>query len=525
MCRSSATAIFLSLAWFSATAAAADWQTVANLNGERVDIDKSRILRIGPGRTTAWARLSFGREMTDGVATYTTVQAMNRYDCEQRRFTTVRRIFLGGAAGDRPVRSEIVAHPEEMAAAPGSIDDQLLTEACRLRTVGEAQQVADSAAQAIDQARARPLHADLRGDQDQQNAHTIPVADTGKPELKSETKAESKPEIRSGNERPRFINLPVIDKSQVEDPYKTEAGAEGKRAGPTEAKSENKSPAKSEAKAESKSLPPPTARPVDKSVAERLSQERQYATSGPRRAAVPRPKPVEVSPEPMLHGTPWAYEGEGAPANWARLRPDYGICATGKRQSPIDIREGIRVDLEPIKFDYRPSLFRIVDNGHTVEVVLGEGNSLTIMGRSYRLRQFHFHRPAEERINGRGYDMDVHLVHQDEEGRLAVVAVLLEKGPEHPVIQTLWNHMPLETNEDVTPAEPIDLNALLPENRAYYTYMGSLTTPPCTENVLWMVMKQSVGASAEQIGIFSRLYRNNARPIQPANGRLIKENR
>jgi carbonic anhydrase len=150
---------------------------------------------------------------------------------------------------------------------------------------------------------------------------------------------------------------------------------------------------------------------------------------------------------------------------------------------------------------------------------------MQIMGKRYDLVQLHFHRPAEERVNGKTYDMVVHLVHKNDEGQLAVVAILLEKGGEHPLIQTLWNNMPLERDMDVSPAEPIDLMQLLPENRAYWTYMGSLTTPPCTEGVLWMVMKQPMQVSPEQVSIFSRLYRNNARPVQPSNGRLIKESR
>ncbi len=221
----------------------------------------------------------------------------------------------------------------------------------------------------------------------------------------------------------------------------------------------------------------------------------------------------------------WSYEGEGSPANWGKLRRDFTTCATGRRQSPIDIRDSIRVDLEPIQFDYKLSQFRIVDNGHTVQVNVGEGSTMSVMNRTYRLLRFNFHRPAEERVNGKTFDMSAHLVHQDDEGKIAMVAVLLEKGAENPLIQTLWNHMPLEVDQEVAPSIAIDLKALLPENRGYYTYMGSLTTPPCTEDVLWMVLKQPMPVSAEQVSIFSRLYKNNARPIQPANSRLIKENR
>lgn len=234
---------------------------------------------------------------------------------------------------------------------------------------------------------------------------------------------------------------------------------------------------------------------------------------------------VVVEPVRQHADIHWSYEGEGGPDNWAKLDPKNTVCASGQRQSPIDIREGIKVDLEPIQFDYKPSYFRIVDNGHTVQVALGDGR-ITLTGKTYELIQFHFHKPSEERLNGRGFDMVAHLVHRADDGQLAVVAVLMEKGSENPFIQTLWNYLPLEKNMEVSPPSPaVDLNTFLPTSRGYYTYMGSLTTPPCTEGVLWLVLRQPVQVSPEQIGIFSRLYRNNARPIQSAWGRLIKENR
>ena len=133
-----------------------------------------------------------------------------------------------------------------------------------------------------------------------------------------------------------------------------------------------------------------------------------------------------------------------------------------------------------------------------VQVNVGEGSGIDVMGRHFDLVQMHFHRPSEERVNGKTYDMVAHLVHKDAEGQLAVVAVLLEKGSEHPLIQTLWNNLPLEVGQELTPSVPIDLNRLLPEVRSYWTYMGSLTTPPCSEGVLWMVMKQPQQISPDQ---------------------------
>ncbi|MFG5409682.1 carbonic anhydrase family protein [Piscinibacter sakaiensis] len=219
----------------------------------------------------------------------------------------------------------------------------------------------------------------------------------------------------------------------------------------------------------------------------------------------------------------WAYQGDGGPQAWGRLKPEFETCASGRRQSPIDIRDGFRLQLEPVAFDYRPSAVRVIDNGHTVQVNVASGNVIEVGGRRYELQQFHFHRPSEERVDGRQYDMNVHLVHKDAEGRLAVVAVLLARGAAQPLIQTVWNNLPLEKGEEQRVRDPLDLTALLPVDRRYFTYMGSLTTPPCTEGVLWMVMKTPVEVSDEQIGIFSRLYPMNARPVQAASGRMIKE--
>ena len=242
-------------------------------------------------------------------------------------------------------------------------------------------------------------------------------------------------------------------------------------------------------------------------------------------AAQPKVAPAAVAAEPALprHSNHWSYEGETGPANWGKINSDWAKCGTGTRQSPIDLRDGMKVDLEQITFDYHQAGFNVVDNGHTIQVAVGMGNYITVQNRSYELVQFHFHRPSEERINGRGTEMVVHLVHKDAEGKLAVVAVLLERGAPNSMIQTVWNNLPLEKNDTVMPSVTLDLNEILPARRDYFTFMGSLTTPPCSEGVLWLVMKQPMPASPAQMALFSRLYPLNARPIQPGGGRVIKE--
>ena len=249
--------------------------------------------------------------------------------------------------------------------------------------------------------------------------------------------------------------------------------------------------------------------------------------AGSAAAAMPSARPAARrprTPSSQVHGErSWSYAGDTGPEAWASLSPDYAGCAAGRRQSPIDIRDGIAVELEPLRFDYQPGAFSVLDTGHTVQVDVAPGNTLVVGGRRYELKQFHFHRPSEERLEGRGYEMDVHLVHADPEGRLAVVAVLVEGGRSHPLVQQVWNNLPLEPQQPQAAPGPIDPTALLPEDRRYATYMGSLTTPPCTEGVLWVVLKQPATMSPEQIAIFARLYPMNARPLQAASGRLIKQ--
>lgn len=256
-------------------------------------------------------------------------------------------------------------------------------------------------------------------------------------------------------------------------------------------------------------------------LAEMRATQAARAAARAKRAAVVKAAPPP--PPPVARGTHWSYEGDSGPANWSKINVDWAKCGNGSRQSPIDIRDGMKVELEQISFDYHPSSFNVVDNGHTVQVGVSGGNYITVQNRMFELQQFHFHRPSEERINGKAFEMVVHLVHRDAEGRLAVLALLLERGAPQTTIQTVWNNLPLEKFETMQPTILLDPAEMLPVRRDYYTYMGSMTEPPCSEGVLWLVMKQPVQASPAQMALFSRLYPLNARPIQPGNGRIIKE--
>ncbi|MFA6311509.1 MAG: carbonic anhydrase family protein [Sterolibacterium sp.] len=479
-------------ALFPAVGHGASWRSVAGDASESVEIDNDRIARIADGKTLAWSRLVLGRELEIGASRYSAVEALNRYDCANHRFTTLKRVYLRGG---KAVKQETIDSPRELEAAPDSVDQRLLDIACKPRNPREIKRLAESAGRSPDAAGTgaglepetshQAMYADMRLDGDGKRASVYQVEATPPPAR---------------------IGLP--SKAELEAAV---AATEKPAAATAE-----KAPAKA-APVPQSLVPPRTRASTAPSQADTYTYVRNSTRASRKKAA-----PVEADPYAHVH---WGYEGLGAPANWAKLQKDYAACATGKRQSPIDIRDGIRVDLEQIKFNYKTTLYRIINNGHTIQVNVGGGSTIAVMGRRFELVQLHFHRPSEERVDGMAFDMVVHLVHKDLDNQLAVIAVLLEQGKEQPVIQSIWNNMPLEVNQEISPMVPIDLSRLLPESRAYWTYMGSLTTPPCTEDVMWIVFKQPVPVSEDQVAIFSRLYRNNARPIQPPNNRLIKESR
>lgn len=214
----------------------------------------------------------------------------------------------------------------------------------------------------------------------------------------------------------------------------------------------------------------------------------------------------------------WSYSGAEGPSHWS------GLCHSGKVQSPIDIHsaDARAKALPPLKFSYRPTPLHIIDNGHSVQVAVPGGNMLSAAGVQSALVQFHFHDPSEEAIDGKHAPMVIHMVHKDAKGSLAVVAVLVRQGAANHTLETLWNHLPHKKEvEESPPGVVVDPSALLPKSHGYFTFMGSLTTPPCTEHVRWFVLKTPITASAEQIAKFKALYPGNARPVQPVNGREI----
>ena len=222
---------------------------------------------------------------------------------------------------------------------------------------------------------------------------------------------------------------------------------------------------------------------------------------------------------------PWSYTGKTTgPAKWGDLDKAFAACNSGQAQSPIDIPDATtrKGDFPTLLVNYRPTPARIVDNGYTIQVNVDPGSAFTVADTTYQLQSFHFHRPSEEKINGKSHDMVAHLVHKDRDGKIAIMAVLLDSAPEtNPALRPVFSNLPKDKNKEMPLPAPIDLVKLLPDNTGYYSYVGSLTEPPCTEGVTWFVLKKPSHISADSLARFGKMYPMNARPVQPLNGRDI----
>jgi carbonic anhydrase len=225
--------------------------------------------------------------------------------------------------------------------------------------------------------------------------------------------------------------------------------------------------------------------------------------------------------------TPWSYYGTNGPEHWGALDPEYAACSAGREQSPIDIATTTKAALPALQFSYRSGPVRLINNGYTavrLNYPRENGNTLTVGDTRYELRQFHFHHPSEEYVHGRPYAMAAHLMHASSDGKVVGVTVLLRAGAANATVQRLWEHMPsLPGTEHEIAGVEINPAGLLPRDFGYYMYAGSITAPPCTEGVTWIVLKTPVEVSAAEIKAFAKLYPNDARPLQPLNGRVVKE--
>ncbi|MFT5324113.1 MAG: carbonic anhydrase [Planctomycetaceae bacterium] len=227
--------------------------------------------------------------------------------------------------------------------------------------------------------------------------------------------------------------------------------------------------------------------------------------------------------EEQPHAAEWGYQGEAGPEHWGDLSPEYRLAKTGRHQSPIDISQARSESLPKIQFAYGPSQIDLIYNGHTVEEVENHESSITVDGKRFVLQQFHFHSPSEHTIDGQHSAMEMHFVHKSDDGEIAVVGVLIEEGADNAAFDQVWNYLPSAENRERKESVTIDAATLLPTDKNYYRYTGSFTTPPCTENVLWMILESPVELSARQITTFRDIIDGNNRPVQAINDRVVAE--
>jgi carbonic anhydrase len=231
-------------------------------------------------------------------------------------------------------------------------------------------------------------------------------------------------------------------------------------------------------------------------------------------------------------GPHWSYEGESGPANWGALNPEWSACASGANQSPIDIDQAVSATLPGMKAQFKPASLKIIhnehiadglNNGHTVQINYTEGDALTIGEEAFQLAQYHFHSPSEHTVKGQHHPMEMHLVHKGADGKLAVIGVFIDEGAHNAAFDPIWSNLPTTKGTEVHLENVmVDVNQMLPSSIASYRYDGSLTTPPCSEGVKWIVMATPIQMSAEQIAAFRAIINGNNRPVQPLNGRVVE---
>lgn len=405
-----------------------DWVTVSRDGGREIQIDRGSVILSDAGTKVAWARLMLSPEEA-ARAGYAAVMALNRYDCLNRGFVTIRRRYVDERSV--VVREDEVRDQTMRPVSRGGVDDRLWREICRPPSTGDLTSLADEAER---------LAAALQ-------------------------------------------SLPTTTPSSAEPPNRVATP------------------------------PAPAVGPAPLPRAE---------------AAPPRPTPPPVKPAPVpKHPLPdWSYDETNGPPMWGKLRPDWAACATGRRQSPIDLQSGLVVNLEPVEFDYRPTFFRVVDTGRLLRIQTGEGLGARIRGERYELIYIELHRPGEARVDGVIHDLSVDLHHRAADGRLAVVSVQFRVGTTpNPVLNTWLSSLPLERGGQYAPEFGVDLRPLLPADPAHFLYVGSLTSPPCTEGVLRVVMKQPMEVSWEQLGVIAQLHPPSARPLQDGFDRRVLESR
>lgn len=466
--------------------AAEPWETIGRDRDREVQIDRSTILQSDGSTKVAWARIVLSPAEAEKEG-YASIKAMNRFDCFNRSFNTVKRVYLD--AQNLVLREDAVLDQRPVLAARNSIDERLWREICNPGGTPGGGASLQNLAQEAGKAAA---------------AAALPEA------AKTPTRAPTPARTPAPRPSPTPVATPVV----------TQAAAP---VTPTVAPTP---------RVASTPMPTPRATPVPTPLPQAAPAEARYATP-PRPAPTPRvvrserdPKTPARQPATKAAGAPspaWSFSGNTGPYVWGMMRPEWRTCADGRRQSPIDLDGALEVELDPVVFSYRPSRFRVLDTDQTLVVQLEDREMVAqVRGERYFLEQLRFQHPVLERIDGLQPDMAVQLHHRSESGRMLIVQVMMVAG-ETPsaFVQTVWNNLALERNAAYRPGVELDLAQLIPADPSHYLYIGSLTTPPCTEGVTWVVMRTPHALSAAQRDLYARMFPVSARPPQPVHDRRV----
>ncbi len=457
---------------------AADWIEISRDAAGLLEIDRTSVTRQGEF-ATAWDRFtaSPGQSvLAAGDVEFRLEKTLMRYDCARRTVVPLVRAFSQGD-GAESLRLNVEGAELPQPIVPDTPRDRMLAVACP-PVAARAERGQDASSRGTD-----------AGSQVTQGAVASGVSGRAGKSVVTENKTAPKRGVKAN--RPTAL-------------------APGATGAP---KVRTAADARAEAVASSVAL----ATDTTGSATARVGKDKPVAGANKATAAM-------SAPSVAVEDVRWSYSGPMGVENWHKLSKAFAACREGKRQSPIDIRDGVKAQPTPITFNYKPSSLHVSNDGHTIRLLYDRGSNIVVNETTYELEQVHFHAPAEERVKGRTYDMAVHLEHRARDGGIAIVAVLVILGEENDFIRKVWNHLPLDVGlvEKSTKVK-IDAGQLLPLIQGYYTYMGSLTTPPCTEGVRWIVMRTPVRASRAQVQTLSRVVDRNARPVQAANGRLVKE--
>lgn len=230
----------------------------------------------------------------------------------------------------------------------------------------------------------------------------------------------------------------------------------------------------------------------------------------------------DTNPAAAPAEVPWGYDGLAGPADWGTLKPEFKACAVGVEQSPLNLHDGIKAHLGGLYLDYREGPVTCTNTGHTLQISAPAGSRLLVGRKAFALTEVHFHHPSEHRLNGKSFPLEIHFIHTAEDKSVASVGVFVEEGYENPGLRPLFAHPP-QPGPAVPLPQPVRLDTLLPEDRGYFRYMGSMTEPPCTEGVLWTIFRRPIHASKAQIAAFTGMFPRNARPPQALNRRFLLE--